>query len=328
MIKRFAVLLMAITVATAAFAASEKSNRPVGTPTGGGSAIEWVVSVSGHDSINLTVVGPSGDVVMTKKFNAGKNPQVRLQDLGARPEDGVYNVEMVVTPRIPGSVAAALAAARQSGDDVAARKVLKDAGIAANVSQSESFMVLNGSIVTPNQEESAAQNSASTRNVTTDSASASSRFKPQTDDQVIPDDLIVQQSLCVGFDCVDGESFGFDTIRLKENSTRIKFDDTSSSAGYPANDWQLTANDSASGGANKFSIEDITGAKVPVTVTAGASTNSIFDGPRRLPHLDARPRPARGHEQHAGDPPRAEQLGWFHRADVGHRRERGELLRA
>src|SRR5207249_4983031 len=62
----------------------------------------------------------------------------------------------------------------------------------------------------------------------------------------------------------------------KENNTRIKFDDTSTSTGFPANDWQLTANDSASGGSSKFSIEDITGSKVPFTVTAGAPTNSIF----------------------------------------------------
>ena len=45
--------------------------------------------------------------------------------------------------------------------------------------------------------------------------------------QVIPDDLIVQGSACVGLDCVNNESFGFDTIRLKENNTRIKFEDTS-----------------------------------------------------------------------------------------------------
>jgi len=97
-------------------------------------------------------------------------------------------------------------------------------------------------------------------------------------DQVIADDLIVQGSLCVGLDCVNNESFGFDTIRLKENNTRIKFDDTSASAGFPANDWQLTANDSASGGANKFSIEDVTGSKIPFTVLAGAPTNSLFVG--------------------------------------------------
>lgn len=95
-------------------------------------------------------------------------------------------------------------------------------------------------------------------------------------DQVIPDDLIVQGSACIGLDCVNNESFGFDTIRLKENNTRIKFDDTSTSAGFPANDWQLTANDSASGGLNKFSIENTTVGTVPFTVVGSAPTNSLF----------------------------------------------------
>jgi hypothetical protein len=95
-------------------------------------------------------------------------------------------------------------------------------------------------------------------------------------DTVIPDDLIVQGSACVGLDCVDGESFGFDTIRLKENNTRIKFDDTSTSPGFPNNDWQLTANDSASGGLNKFSIENTTVGTIPFTVVGPAPTNSLF----------------------------------------------------
>jgi hypothetical protein len=95
-------------------------------------------------------------------------------------------------------------------------------------------------------------------------------------DFVIPDDLIVQGSACVGLDCVDGEAFGFDTIRLKENNTRIKFDDTSTGAGFPNNDWQLTANDSASGGLNKFSIENTTVATVPFTIVGPAPTNSLF----------------------------------------------------
>src|ERR1043165_4486302 len=95
-------------------------------------------------------------------------------------------------------------------------------------------------------------------------------------DQVIADDLIVQGSACVGLDCVNNESFGFDTLRLKENNVRIKFDDTSTGTGFPNVDWQLTANDSASGGANKFSIEDITNSKVPFTITAAAPTNSLF----------------------------------------------------
>src|SRR2546430_14957415 len=40
--------------------------------------------------------------------------------------------------------------------------------------------------------------------------------------------------------------------------------------------WQITANDSASGGASKFSIEDITGGRVPFTLRAGAPTNALF----------------------------------------------------
>lgn len=95
-------------------------------------------------------------------------------------------------------------------------------------------------------------------------------------DQVIADDLITVGSICVGFDCVDGESFGFDTFRLKENNLRIKFDDTSSSAGFPAMDWQLTANDSNSGGLNRFSIEDVTDAKVPFTIEGNAPTNAFY----------------------------------------------------
>ena len=80
-------------------------------------------------------------------------------------------------------------------------------------------------------------------------------------DQVILDDLIVDGSTCVGQDCVNGEAFGFDTIRVKENNLRIKFDDTSSTSSFPQQDWQLTANDSSNGGLNKFSIDDITGGK-------------------------------------------------------------------
>ena len=101
-------------------------------------------------------------------------------------------------------------------------------------------------------------------------------------DQQILDDLIVDGSMCVGIDCVNGESFGFDTIRLKENNLRIKFQDTSSSASFPTNDWQLTANDSINGGANKFSIDDIDGGRTPFTVEAGAPSHSLYvdDGGR------------------------------------------------
>ncbi len=95
-------------------------------------------------------------------------------------------------------------------------------------------------------------------------------------DQVINDDLIVEGSTCIGFDCVNGESFGFDTIRLKENNLRIKFQDTSASASFPDNDWQITINDTTNGGLNKFSIDDIDGGRTPFTIEAGAPSNSLY----------------------------------------------------
>src|SRR3954454_17743359 len=79
-------------------------------------------------------------------------------------------------------------------------------------------------------------------------------------DTVVPDDQIVQGSQCVGPDCVNNESFGFDTMLLKGPLLRFGFTDTSTSAGFPSNDWELTANDpDGSGTANFFGFKDVTG---------------------------------------------------------------------
>src|SRR5947209_4506470 len=151
---------------------------------------------------------------------------------------------------------------------------MKDAGLTNNLTQSGVFSVSGGSFVSPGLAESPrtpAQNGASGLR-----AGSDAKLHAGSEDIVQADDVIIQGSLCVGLDCVVNESFGFDTIRLKENNDRIKFDDTSTGTGFPNHDWQLTANDSASGGANKFSIEDITAATVPFTVTGSAPTNAIF----------------------------------------------------
>lgn len=104
---------------------------------------------------------------------------------------------------------------------------------------------------------------------------AAALLSPVHADIVNADDTIVQGSLAVGFDAVDNESFGFDTIRLKENNLRIKFEDTSTGA-FPSNDWQLTANDTTSGGKSRFSIDDVTNSKTPFTVEANAASNSLY----------------------------------------------------
>ena len=101
-------------------------------------------------------------------------------------------------------------------------------------------------------------------------------------DQQILDDLIVDGSACIGQDCVNGESFGFDTIRIKENNLRIKAQDTSTSASFPTRDWQITFNESSNGGQNKFSIDDIDGGRTPFTIEANAPSHSLYvdDGGR------------------------------------------------
>lgn len=99
---------------------------------------------------------------------------------------------------------------------------------------------------------------------------------PSLADQVILDDLIVDGSACIGQDCINGESFGFDTLRLKENNLRLHFDDTSTSASFPQNDWRIVANDSANGGRNFLAIEDSTAGRQVFVVEAGAAANSLI----------------------------------------------------
>lgn len=95
-------------------------------------------------------------------------------------------------------------------------------------------------------------------------------------DQVFNDDVIAQSSLCIGTDCVNGENFGADTLRLKENNLRIHFDDTSNSGSFPRNDWRLIANDRANGGASYLGIEDATAGRIPFRVEAGAPANALY----------------------------------------------------
>ncbi|MES1243882.1 MAG: tail fiber domain-containing protein [Acidobacteriota bacterium] len=225
--------------------------------------VQWDVQ-SPYDRLVLTVSTPEGKVVR-QEVGAGRTPAFDLSAAGAI--DGAYTWELRLVPRFDADTRKALAEARRTGDDAAIERLRAEGKVPAERVQSGSFVVEAGSVVASDETEKGSTGVKSAKDAMKNTTAA---------DQVIPDDLIVQGSACVGLDCVNNESFGFDTIRLKENNTRIKFDDTSTGTGFPANDWQLTANDSASGGSSKFSIEDITGSKVPFTVTAGASTNSIF----------------------------------------------------
>jgi len=98
---------------------------------------------------------------------------------------------------------------------------------------------------------------------------------------VISDDLIVKGSGCIGLDCLDFENFGFSTVILKENNLRLRFNDTSTGS-FPSNDWELKANDNASGGKSYFSIVDVDADRTPFLIEAGAPNNGLYldDGGR------------------------------------------------
>jgi hypothetical protein len=139
------------------------------------------------------------------------------------------------------------------------------------VTQSGGFTVKDGMIVTDSMTEPEVPGAGPVI-----STSTSENGISRTLAQVFTTDLIVQGSACVGVDCSSSESFGFDTIRLKENNLRIKFQDTSTSGSFPSNDWQLTANETNNGGKNMFAIDDVTGGRTPFTVEASAPSNSIY----------------------------------------------------
>lgn len=258
-----ALLVAAICLPAAAYAGTPLAAMHV-TPSG----VQWQPS-GAYEKMTLTVSGPDG-LILRREFQAGASVSLEpFGDDGKPLPDGAYTYELSAAPVLDRETRRALAVARRTGDDAAIAK-LQAAGKLPRtpLTQSGSFSVANGAVLAQDLREDTGGKPATAQTKALTPTIAA--------DQVIPDDLIVQGSACIGLDCVNNESFGFDTIRLKENNTRIKFDDTSSSTGFPANDWQLTANDSASGGSSKFSIEDITGSKVPFTITAGASTNSIF----------------------------------------------------
>jgi hypothetical protein len=262
MARRFAPAAALLAVALPVFAAT-----PVADVALGVTSVEWR-PLGDFAGAQLRVSGPAG--IEERSFAEGAMPFFDLRELAVA-EDGLYTWELVMSPRLDAGARRELAAARAEGDTGAEGR-LRSAGAlppAESMIQSGHFRVLGGSIFQPTGEAEPA--APGQRRVT-----AAAGPRPVTADvQVINMDLIVQGSICAGLDCTSGESFSFDTIRLKENNTRIDFTDTSVGT-FPSTDWELTANDSASGGQNRFSIMDSTTSRIPFTVEGGATTNSIY----------------------------------------------------
>lgn len=276
----FATLIMA-GLWSVAFGQTNENN--LANVVAAGNSIRFEV-VAPNAGVTLTITAPDGRS-FTKSYKAGASPEFSFNEKLGLP-DGHYGYELKLELALTPGQKEELKRMRGKDDDPEAERAGRRRPVLPNMIQPGSFALMNGQVIVGGLSESrnvgkvavppAAKSSLPSGNTAARLRNHRMSLFSNLPDQVIPDDLIVQGSACIGLDCVNNESFGFDTIRLKENNTRIKFDDTSTAAGFPANDWQLTANDSASGGSSKFSIEDITGSKVPFTITAGASTNSIF----------------------------------------------------
>jgi len=238
------------------FASDLKDIQPVAEVMIGSSGISWVPKIN-FKSIKLVVLRPDGSTI-SQNFASGSTPYIDISTLAQDYYlEGVYHYELRVTPNTTPK-------SRNTSDGFSSPNIANTSALESPLVQSGSFTLENGSIVHPNQVEARSQTS-----------STQGPGISMVQDQVFNDDVIIQFSLCVGTDCVNGENFGFDTIRLKENNLRIKFDDTSSSSGFPANDWEITINDSNSGGASYFAVTDVNTSRQTLKVLAGAPSNAL-----------------------------------------------------
>lgn len=245
-----------------------------------------------HTGATLTISAPDGNVYR-REFGAGAVPSFALLDkAGAALGNGTYTYELRLNTAQARDPKERLVVADDGVEDEQGRTSRKRSRV-QSVVQSGSFSVVNGILYVGGEIEPTTGRPSSTKSFGTNPQRSTGVISGNTltrlrnhrlsllPDIVQPDDVIIQGSACVGLDCVNNENFGFDTIRLKENNDRIQFDDTSTSAGFPTNNWQIRANSSASGGESFLGFVDqgATGnsetGTIVLQVNAGAPANSI-----------------------------------------------------
>jgi len=135
-------------------------------------------------------------------------------------------------------------------------------GTATTAVQSGAFSVRNGAVVP----------------LMTREAAATSSHPPLKagSNTFFSDFVSAVGGVCGGSDCTSTETFGVATIKLKANNVRLKFEDTSTLSGFPSTDWQISANDTFSGGMNKLFFEDLTAGTTPFVVAGGTPNNALY----------------------------------------------------
>jgi hypothetical protein len=281
------VVLFACLYVSAAGQGMDDKNK-LAALSGAGSSVRWDISAP-NAGATLIISAPDGRV-FSKEFKGGSSPQFSVADIqGERLPDGYYTYELRLMPT-SSPRKDATSNGRGKSDEAESVRAARKPAMPAPLVESGSFSIVNGAvIVAGTSEETSPRRTSKVSGQTFPGAAPTVQSNLRLHhvspflmpDQVIPDDLIVQGSACVGLDCVNNETFGFDTIRLKENNDRLQFDDTSSSAGFPTNNWQIRANSSASGGASFLGFVDQGAAgnsetgTIVFEVDAGAPANSL-----------------------------------------------------
>jgi hypothetical protein len=240
--KKLPLLLICVSfLSVSILLANDQGEYPLAVPLFNPAGIEWLPLVNdGRFVLNISC--PDGNVIQ-RTFDAGYVPAFDLSEIkGTLALDGAYTYELVAVANYPSRV-------RDENNpfDPKALPFVPEV-------QTGHFRVVDGIIITSTE-------------ITELSAEK---------DVLHLDDVIIDGSLCIGFDCINGENFGFDTLRLKENNLRIHFQDTSNSASFPTRDWRIVVNDSNNGGADYFAVEDSDAGRQVFKIEGGAPASSLY----------------------------------------------------
>ncbi len=318
-------LTWALSMVLLATAASAAVRTPIADFSTGAAGAEWTPLAGDYDHLVLTVSGPGG-AYLRQEFPSGMYPSFGLFDeAGAAMPDGLYKWELTLIPNVDSSMSARMAEARAAGQDgleVLAPERSRQTGF---------FSIAEGSFVSTDVAEP-------------DPAAASGSGESRTSIPGDPQGLVlsisdgvIRNSLCVGFDCPNSPTFSDSTILMMENNTRIKFGDTSSTASFPRNDWEIEANSNVNGGANYLGFNDCgtsdndggCATDLVFAVEAGARSSALYvesDGDVGIgtsnPVVDLHV----VRRRHPDPAPGAGRLERLRAADLGRRRQRDELL--
>src|SRR6266446_4345852 len=289
------LVFASLQVAVLGQTASQSIEAKVANVRAEGMAVRFDSAIP-YSNATLTISGPDG-TVYRREFAGGTAPSLSLFDkTGAALGNGQYTYEVrfntvqTLDPKQRAWPALDDGVMDENGRTKHGRTSVQ------SVVLSGSFALQNGTLYVGNETEPTSRPALSPKGIDKNPQRApavpfgntSNRLRNHRlslfsmPDIVQPDDVIIQGSACVGLDCVNNESFGFDTIRLKENNTRISFNDTSTAAGFPTNDWTIRANGSGGGGASFLAFVDRGASEngdevgtIVFEVDAGAPANAL-----------------------------------------------------